>query len=71
MIYIYNNFKGKEGKMKTPKGLTNKITLDNGVLTKTSNKSVDYFLNRQNESKLYDFFSTLDAQKSIIIQPLN
>jgi len=57
--------------MKTPKGLTNKITLDNGVLTKTSNKSVDYFLNRQNESKLYDFFSTLDAQKSIIIQPLN
>jgi len=56
--------------MKTPKGLTNKITLDNGVLTKISNKSVDYFLNRRNESKLYDFFSTLDAHKSVIIKPL-
>ncbi|ATZ18709.1 choline kinase [Williamsoniiplasma somnilux] len=35
------------------KGLTNKLIVKNNLIYKTSNKKVDYFLNRRNESNFY------------------
>ncbi|ATG97448.1 phosphotransferase [Mesoplasma lactucae] len=55
--------------MKTPQGLTNEISLKNNIMTKTSNKYVDYFLNRKAEASLYE---QLKSKKNLdfILHPI-
>jgi len=56
--------------MKHPQGLTNKIIFQNNIITKISRKEIDYYLDRKNEAKLYEFFLTLDYKTDFIIRPL-
>jgi hypothetical protein len=56
--------------MKQPQGLTNKIIFKNNIITKVSRKEIDYYLNRKNEEKLYQYFLTLNHEIDFIIRPL-
>lgn len=55
--------------MKVGQGLTNKISLEKGMIRKTSSPTVDYFLNRKAESELYQQFQTLPDQ-DFYLKPL-
>jgi len=55
--------------MKVGQGLTNKMSLEKGVVRKTSSPVVNYFLNRKAEAKLYQQFQTLPDQ-DFYLKPL-
>jgi len=55
--------------MKVAQGLTNKISLEKGMIRKTSSPAVDYFLNRKAESELYQQFQALPDQ-DFYLKPL-